>query len=270
MDRLALAIPERRPKPKRFTPFWLITALLIAAGGAPHAQTPNQPTFETAVVRRSDAGARGVAVTRQPTRVEYINWDLGHLLQEAFDVRDYQIEGPGWLQSGNLRTAAGKYVVRATFAPGTSRPQFREMLQGLLQERLELRYHIEKRVRRVYELRVDPAGLKLKIDPNGRGGILTATRGHLDGVQVTMSEVAAALSRHLDFPVVDATQLEGSADIRVDWAPNDLPLDVRDNAAVTDSIFVALRKQSGLRLEASRVPIDVIVIDHVNPDPLEN
>jgi uncharacterized protein (TIGR03435 family) len=185
---------------------------------------------------------------------------------EAFDIREFQLQGPPWLRSGNLMSADGKYVVRATFPLGTSRERVRLMLQELLRQRLRLQYHIEKRDRRVYELRATTGGLKLRVDPGGQGGTVSGMRGHLSGSQATMKELAQALSRQLELPVIDMTQIQGSADFTLDWVPEEVPSDLKARGA-DESIFTATRRQLGLQLVVARASVDVIVVDHIERDP---
>jgi uncharacterized protein (TIGR03435 family) len=87
-----------------------------------------------------------------------------------------------------------------------------------------------------------------------------------------MNELASILSRQLDRPVIDATGIQGTTDVTLDWAPEEL-LSVSGSADVvydSDSIFAAIRKQPGLRLASRRFFVDVVAIDHIDRDPVEN
>jgi len=79
-----------------------------------------------------------------------------------------------------------------------------------------------------------------------------------------MGSLAAMLVGPTGRPVVDKTGIEGNFEFRLDYAPDgtaDSPL---------PSIFTALQEQLGLKLEAQKVPVEMLVIDHVERVPTEN
>jgi uncharacterized protein (TIGR03435 family) len=72
-----------------------------------------------------------------------------------------------------------------------------------------------------------------------------------------MSQIATGLSLYVDRVVLDRTGLTGRFDVSLDWPPE-----------TTVGIFTALQEQLGLKLEATRGPVDVVVIDSVSqPTP---
>jgi uncharacterized protein (TIGR03435 family) len=84
-----------------------------------------------------------------------------------------------------------------------------------------------------------------------------------------LAALAAGVARRLqDRPVVDRTGLEGRYDARVLWRPDDatpeqlaqIPADARPPDV---NLFDAFEQQAGLRLEARREPIEVLVVDHI-------
>jgi uncharacterized protein (TIGR03435 family) len=92
------------------------------------------------------------------------------------------------------------------------------------------------------------------------------------GEAASMAQLAYKLSRLLQRPVVNNRGLEGNDDFKLEWAPDLGPSAPDGRAADTSigpSIFSALRQQLGLRLEATRGPVDVLVIDHLDK-PSEN
>ena len=80
---------------------------------------------------------------------------------------------------------------------------------------------------------------------------------------VTLAEFASTISPRVDRPVIDRTGLNGFYDVDLTWAPTTIaPDDTRP------SIFTAVQEQLGLKLEASKGPIEVLVIDSVErPTP---
>ena len=85
-----------------------------------------------------------------------------------------------------------------------------------------------------------------------------------------MGELADQLSRMLGRPVFDKTGLSGSFDFKLDYAAVEVQRDPNSAAtAAAADIFAAIQEQLGLRLEASKAPIDVLVVDKIEK-PTEN
>jgi uncharacterized protein (TIGR03435 family) len=113
----------------------------------------------------------------------------------------------------------------------------------------------------------------------------------LEALKMNMAALADTLSRFFDRPVVDLTELKGTYQVVVDLSMDDLRTAARtmgiigpgmgggrDGArppadAASDpaglSIFAAVQ-QLGLKLEPRKVPIDFVVIDHLEKVPTEN
>jgi uncharacterized protein (TIGR03435 family) len=79
---------------------------------------------------------------------------LKNLLMNAYDVKNYQITGPSWLDTE-------RFDINATMPPDTTKEQFRVMLQNLLAERFKLTIHWETKELPVYSLVVNKGGPKL-------------------------------------------------------------------------------------------------------------
>jgi uncharacterized protein (TIGR03435 family) len=77
-----------------------------------------------------------------------------------------------------------------------------------------------------------------------------------------MAQLADMLTFQLDRIVVDKTGLHKTFDILLTWSPDQ---DDTEGA----SIFTAVQEQLGLKLEASKAPVDVLLIDHIEK-PSEN
>jgi len=156
-----------------------------------------------------------------------------------------------------------------------------------------LKWHRETKELPVYALGVSKGGTKLKqsddqtpaqpVAPASlvRGaplprGMMRNARGYLEGTGVPLSEVVVALGQQLQRPIVDKTGLTGLYDIKLQWTPDPVgsgpsKRPEEEGARRTDqngvSIFAAIEEQLGLRLESTRGPIEVIVIDHAEkPD----
>jgi len=76
------------------------------------------------------------------------------------------------------------------------------------------------------------------------------------------------LTSTLGRPVLDRTGLDGSFDVDVTFTPDNPTVDSTD-APNAPSLMTAIREQLGLRLESTRAPVDVLVVDRVQP-PTQN
>ena len=85
---------------------------------------------------------------------------------------------------------------------------------------------------------------------------------HVSGYGVTLAEIADELSRRLDRPVIDKTGLSGSFDFSLQYAPVNAQQADTPGAPAPD-ILTAVEEQLGLKLEATKAPIEVFVIDSV-------
>src|SRR5262245_6496527 len=135
--------------------------VIISAG---LAQTKGaSPSFEVASVKPAAPqqagmfriGMRGGPGTPDPGQLTYNNVALRNVIMNAYDVRTYQINGPKWIDSE-------RFDIVAKIPPGTSKEDFRLMLQNLLAERFGLKLHKETKDLPSYALVVGKNGPKLK------------------------------------------------------------------------------------------------------------
>jgi uncharacterized protein (TIGR03435 family) len=261
---------------------------IVLSGVALRAQAPESaqpskqmaadanPSFEVATIRPSDpaATARGFRVGGRKFSV--LSTLLSVLIQWAYGVQEKQIVGgPDWLDSD-------KYdIVGVPDKDGKpSSAQWKTMVQKLLADRFKLTFHHDKRALSVYALSVGKAGSKLtKSESSGplisfsfetaAGGIALPVKN------ATMAEFASVMQTGvLDRPVVDQTGIEGRYDFVLKWAPDDSQFGGHPPAAsqadsLLPSLFTAIQEEVGLKLDAVKVPVDVLVIDHVEK-PSEN
>jgi len=256
---------------------------LIAGALAPRmiAFAQEKPAFEVASVRPSRTGAPmfGVGVGRSSSQ----SVTLRMLMTVAYRVQDFQISGgPSWVGSDRFDVEA-----RAE-DPNADPDQVRLMLQSLLEDRFKLKLHRETKESPVYALVAGKGGptMKLSADqtspvvngPSPQGtlnrGNIRIGAGSLIGNAVTMTLFTKMLSQRLDQTIIDRTNLTGRFDLQLQWTPDvgealfdpsGNPLSPGD--ASGPSIFAAVQEQLGLRLEATKALVEVLVIDHVEkPD----
>jgi uncharacterized protein (TIGR03435 family) len=246
-------------------------------------------------------GNSGGPGSGDPGRIHLCCVGMFSLLMRAYDVQIDQISGPSWIMDNMGPTL---YQVDATMPPETTKAQFQLMMRGLLVERFHLEVHRETRNFPGYDLIVARDGPKLKESIPGTESHMTTSLGHgmirvqarakplADLVKGMGSLIAQSLGADpTDFAsrkprVTDKTGLTGEYDFVLEFACDgcrglgaNLPmLGERGDAAAAEpsesglpTVFTALEKQLGLRLEKTRdIPLDVIVVDHVERIPAQN
>jgi uncharacterized protein (TIGR03435 family) len=265
-----------------------VLALFSAAGGAA------QPAFEVASVRPSATeGGRftltGGPGTDDPARIRFTNVPLRIVLLRAYDYRNYQIMGPDWLNT--LR-----YDITAKLPDGTSQAEFQIMLRRLLITRFQMSSHVESKGLPIYALIAAKGGIKLKpvakdaaaqppegelaaVRP-GEGkdgfpevslrspGIVIETRNgqaRVTAREVPMTKLADFLTGQAGRPVIDKTGLSGNYTFVLYFTPPGAAADGSE-----PDIFTAIQEQLGLRMEASRAPVERLMIDRMEKVPAEN
>jgi uncharacterized protein (TIGR03435 family) len=216
-----------------------LTALLLQAA-----------SFEVASIKRAvpDAGGSSGEDGRNGVLRVY-NVTLKRCIRYAYAMPEGQIlGGPKWID--DLRF---DIIARADHPAGE--PELLTMLQPLLADRFNLEFHHESRTISGYALTLAKGGIKATVsDPNRRSGA-NGGRGFVDAVAFPVSELTIRLSAVLGRPVIDMTGDKRRFDIHLRWTP--------DDTATSDSpsLPTALQEQLGLKLEARKVPVDVLVVD---------
>jgi uncharacterized protein (TIGR03435 family) len=249
------------------------------------SEAPATPKFEVASVKLHTSDDRRVMMVAQPGgRFVAANVPLKLVIRTAYQLQDDQIVGgPAWL-------GTDRFDIEAR-APGmTSAPSIEllAMLRSLLLERFKLTTHREMRELPIFELarvRADGAlgeGLRptacpeLAIDlsqPKPCANISNGS-GTLTLRGMPVEQFAAYLAPVVNRVIVDRTALGGRWDIDLRWSPEQ-PQSTDVAGAATParlddppSIFTALQEQLGLKLEASRGMVEVLVVDTLeHPSP---
>ena len=247
-------------------------------GAGLRAQAP--ATFEVASVRANKSGASQVTIGWQGG-VTIINVPLRAIVQLAYNINTpSRIVGhPDW-------TNVERFDIQARPPEGQSGvEQMRPMLQALLADRFRMVARLEKRELQGYALvtsRTDgKLGPNLKPTttackgPRGEANPLAiqcagagAAAGAVRIVGVPMGQLAALVSLVVGRPVVDRTGLAGNYEMELRFSG-----DAVAGAPAPDpgapSIFTALQEQLGLKLDAERELVDVLVIERIER-PTEN
>jgi uncharacterized protein (TIGR03435 family) len=304
--------------------------ILFFAAAAAFAQTPAAAKleFEVASVRPAGSleamaasGKLHIGMHIDGARVDIGGMSLADLIQIAYKVKRYQVTGPAWI-------AAQRFDIMAKLPEGASKDQVPEMLQTLLADRFKLTIHRESKDLAVYALIVGKNGPKLKESPpdeppapgddpaaspdampkvqvdgtkgavikGGPTGTTKVQMGanglmHFEMEKMQLSALAEFLSRFMERPVVDMTDLKGSYQVAMDLSMEDLRGAARSAGVVIpgggpagepgkapaegasdpsgSSIFSNIQ-QLGLKLDARKAPLEMIVIDHLEKMPTEN
>jgi uncharacterized protein (TIGR03435 family) len=288
----------------------LIFVCALAAAAAFGQNPPARLEFEVASVKPSAVALDSsvtVGLHIDGAQIHISQDSLKDLIYIAYRVKNYQVVGPDWM-------AGARYDVDAKLPAGGTRAQVPDMLQSLLVDRFQLKFHRENRDFPIYALVVNgtPKLKQVQPDPGdpptptggdvlnvagsgGRNGV-NLDYGHgstfafgnqkFEAKKITMVICADALSRFLDRPVVDMTNLAGLYDFT-------LPLSEEDSTALlirsaiaagvqlppqaltllegnTDASLFSAVHDLGLKLDPRKAPLEAIVVDDVRKTPTEN
>jgi uncharacterized protein (TIGR03435 family) len=236
-------------------------ACCVALTGAAWSQV-STPAFEVATIKRSDPAAETGQMVGDPRIISLAHVSIQNLLAQALRIKNFQISGPGWLDTD-------RFDILARLPDGATRDQLPGMLQTLLADRFKLALHQEHRTMNAWVLLPERGAPKLKAINAEIGDVRTskgATRLRLSG-KVTMPYFAGLLSNMLDRPVVDMTEFKGVYDVDLEWSGDDA---VGRDSETTPSLSAVLKEKLGLRLESRKTPVDLYVIDHVDRVPTGN
>jgi uncharacterized protein (TIGR03435 family) len=264
-------------------------------------QTAPRPAFEVASVKLAgDEESRSMAFktvdemkmrfhggpgTPTPERVDFRGVTLRMLIRRAYELVPEQVVGPEWLDKQ-------RYSIAAKLPPHATLDQSRLMLQDLLDERFELHFHRENRTLPVYHLLVSKGGAKVHPskpvtvpdteEDNHKAGLaglaeanrlLTQDRGfHPTDVftlpSATIPEFINRLSRYLDRPVINHTQMDQRYRFSLVWVAASTTQTA--DTTLGPSLFAAIEEQLGMELRAAKERMEVLVIDSARKTPIEN
>lgn len=278
-----------------------VAGLTAVAGFGLFAQSADPPRFAVATIKRnpsretlSIAAPMGVGY-RPGGRLVAGNAPVAMLIQRAYSLQGFQlVGGPSWIHTDG-------YDIEGKPEDNTDQNGMWLMLQTLLADRFKLAMHRETRELPVYDLQVAKSGPKLAAPqggdcsevmtafpapgqprpapPCGPGLVKSGTGLAMEGISVSMPALTKRLSLILGREVIDKTGITGRFSLHLEFAmddalaglPNPAGPDASGQPQASDrpSIRTALQEQLGLKLEVSKGPVGVLVIDHVER-PTEN
>jgi len=251
-------------------PFWA-GVLFVRAGEAQtsSASTPVAP-FGVASIKPNRSGDRNSGFRRfVGGALDATNVTLKMLISLAYDLpEDRILQGPSWLDSDKYDIVA-KPDADAGHPVDTSMGAIRTRTQGLLADRFKLAIHKDTRQLTIFKLLVDKDGPKHLEAAKGNSPDWVNNGHHVSCLDVTMELFAKGfLTEQMRFPVIDQTGIKGSFDFSMDWAPEEHSpgRPGAEPAALSGpsgpSFLSALREQLGLKLEAGKGPVEVLIVDH--------
>jgi uncharacterized protein (TIGR03435 family) len=241
---------------------------------------------------------KDIAGWSSPDRFTARGETLRTLIQLAYGIQANQISGaPNWLDSEEYDVEAKLNQSEADtlqkLTPDQRNIEQQRMLQALLADRCKMRIHRGTKLLPVYALVIAKDGPKLReakpgdtypkgIQDEGRPAgaeTLEFGPGQLTGQALPLAFLVQQLMHQPELGgrlVLDQTGLKGTYDFKLQWTPERLRSNSSqgpDTAFPPDSsgpsLFTALQRQLGLRLESTRGPVDTVVIDHIER-PSEN
>jgi uncharacterized protein (TIGR03435 family) len=227
------------------------------------------PSFEVATVKPSKPDQPGKAITVRGNHFRTINTTLIDLITFSYGVQQKQVVGqPSWVDSDKWDIEAQPDV------PGVPNDkQLKTMLKKLLNDRFQIKFHKDTKELSAYLLTVAKSGNKMtagSTDPNQLPALFFRGLGILAVQNATMEDFAGLMQTAvLDRPVVDQTSLAGKWNFLLKWTPDESQfggMGVKvpppsDAADAPPPLFTAIQEQIGLKLEAGKAQVPVMVID---------
>jgi uncharacterized protein (TIGR03435 family) len=253
-----------------------ILTLTLFAAAAAVGQSADFPAFDVASVKVSQPGTAGGPRRREniqvsPGTVTMRNVSLKSSIRWAWHVAEYQVSGPDWLDSQ-------RYEIAGKAAGPATEEQLRLMMQALLQERFKLALHRQTKELPAYVLVAGRNGPKVhETKTEGEASIDINQRQLSVAVQrAPVSQLVEMISNMLRAPVIDMTGLTGRYDITLNVAKYAAEMAARGQSiesAPADPlalISMILQDEFGLKLEARKMPLELVIIDRAEKAPVEN
>ena len=288
------------------TAFAILTAAAFAQN-SPKPEASPRPEFEVATIRPSAQGLQegvtaGVRIDGAQFRSSTLT--LKDYIGMAYRIKLYQISGPDWIGSDRFDISATLPPGTAPQIP----EMMQRLLEGRFQIKVHRDkkdfpvyvLEVAKGGLKMQESAPDPnaedakapltiagSGSAQGISVNlGRGSSYAFANNKFEAKRVAMATLAEVLERFMDRPIVDMTDLAGTYDVSLPVTDEDyrvmlihagvnagVPLPPQAlrllDGASTPSLFDAMQKV-GLKLDARKAPLDMVVVDDARKTPTEN
>jgi len=275
--------------------FQTLAALLMFCG-VTIAQSDPRPQFEVASIKPAAPDAHGTFIRGTPGgRITLTNVSLKEMIVVAWRIQPFQVSGgPPWLESAHYDISA-----KPDHAPKPD--ELPLMLQSLMEDRFQLKFHRETKELPVYalvlarkdgklgprlieskegscsqpDLNKPPAPLEPGKPPALFCGGMFMSQRSMNASSIPVANIIPMLSRTLGRTIIDKTGLTGKYDISMEWTPDEsLALQPPPDAPklppadpAGPSLFTALQEQLGLKLESQKGPVEVFIVDSAERPP---
>jgi len=245
-----------------------VASLLALTSIAAAALAAESPAFEVASIRAGQPGRESIEYV--PGSVTMRNMRLTACIRWAYNIPDFQISGPGWLSEVwfDINAKAGTPAKEA---------ELRLMMRTLLAERFKLTVHRENKEMSALMLTVGKNGHKLKQVETEEQPSFKTGKLNLTGKGATIAQLIEFLSRELRHPIIDQTGLSGRFDYFLDIAPYFTEEMQRNGGPgggpppdAPGIVAQALQAQLGLRVDAKKATVEMLVVDTMEKAPTEN
>ncbi len=229
--------------------------------------------FEVGTIKPSPPEEPGGGVRPAPGARRYVGTalDLRSYLYVAYQVKPEQIMGgPAWVDKEH-------YDLNAETDKPARIEDLHIMLQNFLSEKFKLQFHFEKKEMQAYVLTLDKGGPKnltarertpgadFIVDMEPAPAFHQKWKLHCASIDFFTWRLAGWFDR----PILNQTGLDGCYDFEFSFT-QDLPPGIQDgqvpNGATVDAsgpdVYRALQSELGLKIEAKRAPVEIMVIDH--------
>jgi uncharacterized protein (TIGR03435 family) len=253
-----------------------LSASAFAGQSVPRMAPDASPSYEVATIKPGRPEEQK-AVQVQGTRLATTATSLVDLMMFAYGVHQLQItSGADW-----TRTEKFDVLIQPDLPGRPSTAQMRSILQKLLADRFQLRFHHAQAELAVYRIVQAKGGAKLTpataSDLQTNTAAVAFTEGAMVVGNATLPEFASLMQRYvaLDRPIVDHTGLTGKFDFKLSWTPDfsqfngTPPWGAKPDETAAPSLYTAIQEQLGLKLEPAKELADTLVIDGVEK-PSEN
>jgi uncharacterized protein (TIGR03435 family) len=247
-----------------------------------------QPRFQAVSVKVNTSGSAQPGGRLTPGRATVTNVSLRQLIQSSYGIQAFQLIGlPAWADTM-------RFDVVATSDGNATPAEMLQMIKGLLVDRFQFATRKETRQLDVYALvERAPGSSKVKrsqancaavintpmaaaisadqagapADPTRCRLLPMPGRGRLVATGVVIGDITNVLNGVVGRMIVDRTGLAGPVDVDLAWTPDPALQPGARAAEVADapSIFGAIEEQLGLRLVSDKAPVDVMVVDRLEP-----
>ena len=223
--------------------------------------------FEIASVKAGTPGPERIEVG--PGSVTMRNVRMPGCIRWAYAVREDQVSGPAWMNDVWFE------ITGKSAGPATPE-ELRQMMQTLLAERFKFTFHRQTKEMQSLVMTVAKGGHKMKaVDAEGTPSFKTG-KMNLTGTGATLSQMTDFLAHELRYPVIDQTGLTGRFDYFLDigsYVTEEMMKNNSNGGPPPDAptiVAQAMQAQLGLKLDAKKAPVEMLIVDTLEKTPTEN